>query len=104
MNKQDSGHATGNSSNDNGENSAGKTEVAMRGGGYYSLSTAGAKDVIDAATLLVLDAVASVPVKDGLFTFSDMGCADGGTSLQMVARAVGAIQTDTGSVDFPQCF
>ena len=59
---------------------SGKTEVAMRGGGYYSLATAGARDVIDAATPLVLKAIDSLTPGSGPFTISDMGCADGGTS------------------------
>jgi len=58
---------------------AGKTEVAMRGGGYYSLATAGARDVIDAATPIVLDAIDAVETNSGCFTLSDMGCADAGT-------------------------
>ena len=31
------------------------SDLAMKGGGYYSLSTKGAKDVIDAVTPLVFD-------------------------------------------------
>jgi hypothetical protein len=71
---------------------SGKTEVAMRGGGYYSLATAGARDVIDAATPLVLSAIDSLPVGGGPFTLSDMGCADGGTSLNMIEAAIRAVQ------------
>ncbi len=33
------------------------SDVAMKGGGYYSLSTIGAKHVIDHATPLVLGAI-----------------------------------------------
>ena len=64
-------------------------DVAMKGGGYYSLATRGAKDVIDTAIPLVLRAIdAMAPASDaGVFTMSDMGCADGGTSINMV-RAV----------------
>ena len=43
-------------------------------------------DVIDNATPLVLGAIADVPeaaCADG-FRLSDMGCADGGTSLEMI--------------------
>ena len=35
--------------------------IAMKGGGYYSLATLGAKHVIDGATPLVLEAIAAMP-------------------------------------------
>ena len=58
-------------------------DVAMRGGGYYSAVTKGAKDAIDSATPLVLEAIQRLPDQDTAtpFTLTDMGCADGGTSL-----------------------
>ncbi len=68
--------------------------ITMSGGGLYSLATVGAKHVIDAATPLVLDAIDALP-NDALeqgFTLSDMGTADGGTSLSMVASAVEAVR------------
>ncbi|MGA8259297.1 MAG: hypothetical protein WB783_03705 [Arenicellales bacterium] len=66
-----------------------QSDVAMKGGGYYSLATKGAKDVIDAATPLVLDAIdrMRLATQERPFVFSDMGCADGGTSLDMVRTA-----------------
>lgn len=72
--------------------SAQAESITMSGGGVYSLATKGAKDVIDVATPLVVDAINSIPIasiKNG-FTLSDMGCADGGTSLSMVEAAIGA--------------
>ncbi|MFQ6023524.1 MAG: SAM-dependent methyltransferase [Acidiferrobacterales bacterium] len=62
----------------------------MKGGGYYSLATRGAKDVIDTATPLVLRAIERMaPGGDvGVFTITDMGCADGGTSIGMVRAAL----------------
>lgn len=71
---------------------SGKTEVAMRGGGYYSLATAGARDVIDAATPLVLSAIDSLSLTQNRFTIADMGCADGGTSLNMIEAAIRSVQ------------
>ncbi len=67
--------------------------VAMWSGGYYSTATKGAKDVIDGATPLVLAAIHHLPETDPIrpFTMTDMGCADGGTSLEMVRQAVGAV-------------
>lgn len=69
--------------------------VEMRGGGYYSAVTKGAKDVIDSATPMVLEAIRRLPDADTTtaFTFTDMGCADGGTSLEMVWRAITVVRT-----------
>lgn len=69
-------------------------DVAMKGGGYYSLATIGAKDVIDAATPLVLQAVDAMAL-DGKssFTMADMGCADGGTSIDMVASVLRTLRS-----------
>ena len=60
--------------------------ITMSGGGAYSLATRGAEDVINAATQIVLEALDSINISENqdLFTFSDMGTADGGTSLKMV--------------------
>lgn len=71
-----------------------QAKVAMKGGGYYSLATKGAKDVIDVATPLVLQAIEAMnPAPDKRpFTMTDMGCADGGTSLSMVAKALKAVR------------
>ncbi len=70
-----------------------KTHVAMTKGGAYSLATLGAKDVIDGAWPLVRDAINRIPDRPGsAFTFSDMGTADGGTSLDMVGNAIGAVR------------
>lgn len=65
--------------------------VAMRGDGYYSTVTKGAKDVIDSAIPLIIDAISRLPDRAPAlpFTFSDMGCADGGTSLDLVRQAIG---------------
>jgi hypothetical protein len=54
----------------------------------------GAKDVIDAATPLVLDAIRRMPDTgtSNSFTFTDMGCADGGTSIDLVRQAVRAVR------------
>ena len=68
--------------------------ITMSGGGLYSLATIGAKHVIDAATPMVLDAIESLP-QDSIasgFTLSDMGTADAGTSLSMVASAIDAVR------------
>ncbi|MEM7563313.1 MAG: SAM-dependent methyltransferase [Pseudomonadota bacterium] len=68
--------------------------ITMSGGGLYSLATVGAKHVIDAATPLVIDAINSLPGKsiESEFTFSDMGTADAGTSLDMIGKVVEAVR------------
>ena len=68
--------------------------VAMWGGGHYSTATKGCKDVIDAATPLVLDAIRRMPDTraSSTFTLTDMGCADGGTSIDMVRQATAAVR------------
>src|SRR5262245_56693111 len=68
--------------------------VAMRGGGYYSRANPGAKEVIDSAMPLVLDAIRRMPDTDPAtpFTLTDMGCADGGTSLDMMRQVLAAVR------------
>jgi len=80
---------------DNNKHGIETKHTAMKKGGYYSLSTAGAKDVIDAASemlLQALDAVLAADTANGhterVFTLADMGCADGGTSLALVHRLI----------------
>ncbi len=66
----------------------------MSAGGVYSLATLGARHVIDAATPLVIDAIRALPESSlaSGFTLSDMGTADAGTSLDMVAAAIEAVR------------
>jgi indole-3-acetate O-methyltransferase len=66
--------------------------IAMKGGGYYSLATLGAKHVIDGATPMVLEAIGHMPKATGPFVFADMGTADGGTSLDLVAAVIEAVR------------
>ncbi len=69
--------------------------IAMKGGGYYSRATTGAKVATDGATHLILDALAAMDIPDDSspFTMADMGCADGGTSLDMVGTVLKAVRT-----------
>lgn len=67
--------------------------ITMSGDGLYSLATIGAKDVIDKATPRVLAAIENIENSNSAWQFSDMGCADGGTSLDLwrsVARHIRA--------------
>lgn len=75
------------------QSGGGAPVIAMRGAGYYSENTVGAKAVIDAAGDLVMQALAGMDLSaDGLFAFADYGCADGGTSIDMMRRAVAAVR------------
>lgn len=92
--------------------------MAMKGAGYYSRATLGAKHVMDNAAQLVLDAVARMdPADDGnVFRVTDMGAADGGTSLAMwgrvlrqvrdvvPSRPIEIVYTDLPRNDFSQTF
>jgi len=92
--------------------------MAMKGAGYYSRATIGAKHVMDNAAELVLAAVERMaPADDGsVFRITDMGCADGGTSLDMwrrvladirarvPSRPIEIIYTDLPRNDFSQTF
>ena len=64
--------------------------MAMKGGGYYSERTRGAKDVIDNASGMLLDAVDQIsPPSDGQpITLADFGAADGGTSQEAIRACV----------------
>lgn len=90
----------------------------MKGGGYYSESTRGAKDVIDNASGMLLDAVAALPVPQPgrPIQIADFGAADGGTSKKSIRDTVAAIRvrfldqqilvtyTDLASNDFSTLF
>jgi len=69
-----------------------KPDIAMKGGGYYSLATVGAKHVIDSAIPMVLEAIWRMPTGQGPFVFADMGTADGGTSVDLIAAMIEAIR------------
>ncbi|MEJ6708281.1 MAG: hypothetical protein QNK92_05670 [Amylibacter sp.] len=92
--------------------------MAMKGAGYYSKATVGAKHVMDNAAQMVLDAVDRMKLEktDGVFRVTDMGAADGGTSLDMWRRVLAQVRaqapdrpiemiyTDLPRNDFSQVF
>jgi SAM-dependent methyltransferase len=92
--------------------------MAMKGAGYYSRATTGARDVINAATPMILDAVGRIGLRDegGAFRAADLGCADGGTSIGMwrvvladvrrriPSRPIEIVYTDLPRNDFSQLF
>ncbi|MEM7191122.1 MAG: hypothetical protein AAF439_16035 [Pseudomonadota bacterium] len=92
--------------------------TSMKGGGYYSQSTQGAKHAIDNAANMLLDAVAALPepAPGAPLRVADFGAADGGTSKETIARTVRALRerwrdrqiqvtyTDLASNDWSQLF
>ena len=67
--------------------------IAMRGAGYYSDNTIGAKAVIDAAGDLAIEAIAQMDVTaQKTFAVADFGAADGGTSLDLMRRVVATVR------------
>src|ERR1700733_7691672 len=71
----------------------GAATIAMRGAGYYSSNTVGAKAVIDKLAERVVEAIERMPeIGAGPFALADFGAADGGTSIDLMRRAVEAIR------------
>lgn len=68
--------------------------LSMKGGGYYSLHTQGAKDVIDNTAELALRALADLDVsaEASPFQIADFGAADGGTSVDLVRTLVDEVR------------
>jgi len=68
--------------------------VAMKGGGYYSQSTRGAKDVIDNATNMLVAATAEITAAPAGQTLriADFGAADGGTSKRAIYETIKALR------------
>ena len=70
--------------------------VTMSEGGLYSLATRGAKDVIDIATPRVLGAIDDMGLSSQAdrFWMADTGCADAGTSLDMIRNVITKLTRD----------
>jgi indole-3-acetate O-methyltransferase len=92
--------------------------MAMKGAGYYSRATTGARDVINEAAPLIMAAVDRIPRNEAgrAFRCADLGCADGGTSVEMwrrvlahqrarePARPIEIVYADLPRNDFSQLF
>ena len=92
--------------------------MAMKGAGYYSKATTGARDVINLAIPLIVGAVERMELADDgkRLRVADMGCADGGTSMEMwrevlghlrrklPSRPIEIVYTDLPRNDFSQLF
>jgi len=89
--------------------------LAMKGAGYYSARTAGAKHAIDKVRPMLEDALQSLP-EQAVLRLADFGAADGGTSQEMWAgliatlrasgdsRPIEILYTDLASNDFSTLF
>lgn len=72
--------------------------LAMKGSGYYSQRTAGAKIAIDAVQPLMEKALLEIP-KLPILRMADYGSADGGTSQEMWSNLVNIIRKDNDNRD-----
>ncbi len=93
-------------------------DIRMKGSGYYSLATTGAKIVIDGAMPVIQGTLETMDIPDdgNVFAMADMGCADGGTSIDMIGKALRFVRnrapsrpltmtyTDLPRNDFSQVF
>ena len=89
--------------------------LSMKGAGYYSRKTAGAKNAIDSIQEILERAILSLSQTEVL-RFADFGAADGGTSQELWFnlinllrsrgdnRAIEIIYTDLASNDFSTLF
>jgi len=68
--------------------------MAMKGAGYYSKATGGARIAINAVAPEIIAAVERMaPADNGqVFRTADLGCADGGTSVEMWGAVLGNIR------------
>ena len=92
-----------------------QSSLSMKGEGYYSAKTAGAKNAIDKTQDLLLKSLKSLPKQD-ILRIADFGSADGGTSQEMWFniidnirssgddRQIEILYTDLASNDFSVLF
>ena len=81
-------------------NSKGLQNITMSTGGAYSLATRGAQDVINAAIPMVEEALLKMDLEEKRnFSFADMGCADGGTSLQMISQLITTLRSNNPNIE-----
>jgi len=92
-----------------------QSSLSMKGEGYYSARTAGAKNAIDKTQELLLESLKNLP-KEDILRIADFGSADGGTSQEMWFniidnirssgddRQIEILYTDLASNDFSVLF
>jgi len=73
--------------------------ITMSKGGAYSLATRGAADVINASIPMIEQALSGMELRGRTdFSVADMGCADGGTSLQMIETMIEQIRGEAPEI------
>ena len=73
--------------------------ITMSKGGAYSLATRGAADVINASIPMIEQALSEMDLRRRTaFSMADMGCADGGTSLQMIETMIEQIREEAPEI------
>tara|TARA_Y100000741_G_scaffold70191_1_gene51055 strand:+ start:319 stop:1434 length:1116 start_codon:yes stop_codon:yes gene_type:complete len=77
--------------------------LSMRGSGYYSERTAGAKIAIDATQTLLENALNEIP-KLPILKIADFGSADGGTSQEMWNNIINKIRNNKDERDIEILF
>ena len=75
----------------------------MRSEGYYSERTAGARDVINNALPMVLDALKNIP-EYPVLRIADFGAADGGTSREMWNTVISALRQNKDQRQIELCY
>ena len=92
-----------------------QSSLSMKGSGYYSAKTAGAKNEIDKTQKVIENALKNIP-SNGILKFADFGSANGGTSQEMLSniikiirdrgdnRQIEILYTDLASNDLQQFF
>ena len=92
-----------------------QSSLSMKGDGYYSAKTAGAKNAIDKTQKVIENALQTIPSNE-ILKFADFGSADGGTSQEMWSniikiirdkddnRQIEILYTDLASNDFSTLF
>jgi len=92
-----------------------QSSLAMKGDGYYSAKTAGAKNAINKIQKVIENAIQNIP-STNILRFADFGSADGGTSQEMWSNVIRLIRekgderqieilyTDLASNDFSILF
>ena len=92
-----------------------QSSLSMKGAGYYSAKTAGAKNAIDKTQKVIENAIKTISSTD-ILRFADFGSADGGTSQEMWSniikliretgdnRQIEILYTDLASNDFSTLF
>ena len=64
------------------------------------MATRGAEDVINAAIPMVEEALLKMDLEEkSNFSFADMGCADGGTSLQMINQLITTLRSNNPNIE-----